>query len=108
MKKIILLPLIICSGFVMRMVAQAVPANVYFTSEITPESLVRIYHALGETSYNLIDIDESTGIGQTMTQTGQRFNVFTPDGIKVLTNAKNLDSLAHGVYIVNGRKTTVN
>lgn len=63
---------------------------------------------LGGTSYNLIDIDESTGIGQTMTQTGQRFNVFTPDGIKVLTNAKSLDSLAHGVYIVNGRKTTVN
>ena len=64
---------------------------------------------LGTTSYNLIDIDESTGIKQTTAQTEQqRYNVFTVDGVKVLTNAKNIDSLAPGVYIVNGRKTTIN
>lgn len=64
---------------------------------------------LGTTSYNLIDIDESTGIKQTTAQTEQqRYNVFTVDGVKVLTNAKNIDSLAPRVYIVNGRKTTIN
>lgn len=60
MKKIILLPLIICSGLVMRMVAQAVPANVYFTSEITPESLVRIYHALGLKATGRVAVKIST------------------------------------------------
>ena len=64
---------------------------------------------LGTTSYNLIDIDESTGIKQTTAQTEQqRYNVFTVDGVKVLTNAKNIDSLAPRVYIVTGRKTTIN
>ena len=63
---------------------------------------------LGTTSYNLIDIDESTGISQTAVEnTLQRYNVFTVDGIKLLTNAKSLDSLTPGVYIVNGRKTTI-
>ena len=63
---------------------------------------------LGTTSYNLIDIDESTGISQTAVEnTLQRYNVFTVDGIKLQTNAKSLDSLTPGVYIVNGRKTTI-
>ena len=65
--------------------------------------------SLGTTSYNLIDIDENTGVAQTVTQTEQqRYNVFTMDGIKVLTNAKDLDSLIPGIYIVNGRKTIIN
>lgn len=63
---------------------------------------------LGTTSYNLIDIDESTGIRQTTPQAEQqRYNVFTADGVKVRTNAKDLNSLASGVYIVNGRKTII-
>ena len=64
---------------------------------------------LGTTAYNLIDIDESTGIELTPASAGnQRYNVFTLDGKKVLTNAKNLDTLAPGIYIVNGSKLTVN
>lgn len=37
------------------------PANVCFTSEITPESLVRIYHALGVKPTGRVAIKISTG-----------------------------------------------
>ena len=63
---------------------------------------------LGTTSYNLIDIDEGTGIDNTVEDgAGQRYNVFTVDGAKVMTNAASLDGLTPGIYIVNGRKTVV-
>lgn len=63
---------------------------------------------LGQTSYDLIDIEESAGIGQPAVQPENgRFNVFTTEGTKVLTNAKSLSPLAPGVYIINGRKTRI-
>lgn len=63
---------------------------------------------LGQTSYDLIDIDESAGIGQPAVQPeNRRFNVFTTEGTKVLTNAKSLSPLAPGVDIINGRKTRI-
>ena len=40
--------------------AQA-PANVYFTSEISPESLLRIYHALGVRATGRVAVKISTG-----------------------------------------------
>ena len=62
---------------------------------------------LGTTSYNLIDIDSGeTGISQPAAAS-QRYNVYDTNGVKVLTNAKGLDTLAPGVYIVNGRKTII-
>lgn len=62
---------------------------------------------LGTTSYNLIDIDSGeTGISQPAAAS-QRYNVYDTNGVKVLTNAKILDTLAPGVYIVNGRKTII-
>ena len=62
---------------------------------------------LGTTSYNLIDIDSGgTGINQP-TVDSQRYNVYDTNGIKVLTNAKSIDTLTPGVYIVNGRKTII-
>ena len=62
---------------------------------------------LGTTPYNLIDIDSGgTGINQP-TVDSQRYNVYDTNGIKVLTNAKSIDTLAPGVYIVNGRKTII-
>ena len=61
----------------------------------------------GTTSYNLIDIDSGgTGINQP-TVDSQRYNVYDTNGVKVLTNAKSIDTLAPGVYIVNGRKTII-
>ena len=62
---------------------------------------------LGTTSYNLIDIDSGeTGISQPAAAS-QRYNVYDTNGVKVLTNTKSLDTLAPGVYIVNGRKTII-
>lgn len=37
------------------------PANVYFTSEISPESLLRIYHALGVSATGRVAVKISTG-----------------------------------------------
>lgn len=62
---------------------------------------------LGTQSYNLIDIDSSeyTAINTPSANTAaQRYNVFTLDGKKMLTNAKSLGLLPKGVYIVNGQK----
>lgn len=62
---------------------------------------------LGTTSYNLINIDSGeTGISQPAAAS-QRYNVYDTNGVKVLTNTKSLDTLAPGVYIVNGRKTII-
>lgn len=64
---------------------------------------------LGTISYNLIDIDdEGTGISRQPGVAEQRYNVYDINGVKVLTNAKNLDNLLPGVYIVNGRKQVIN
>ncbi len=37
----------------------------------------------------------------------QNFNVYTIDGRQLLNNAKNLNSLAPGIYIVNGKKVAI-
>ena len=59
MKRIFLLSVIAFTGL-FNLTAQT-PANVYFTSEITPESLVRIYHALGIEATGNVAIKISTG-----------------------------------------------
>lgn len=65
---------------------------------------------LGVTQYNLIDIDV-TGVNEIIPETPDpetlRYNVFTIDGKKVLNNAKSLESLPSGVYIVNGKKQVI-
>jgi hypothetical protein len=55
----------------------------------------------------LININESTGIEQTALQASQRYNVFTVDGVKVLTNAKDLRTLSPGIYVINGQKKVI-
>lgn len=35
----------------------------------------------------------------------KRYNVYDLNGVKVLTNAESLDSLAPEIYVVNGTKT---
>lgn len=65
---------------------------------------------LGTTQYNLIDID-ATGINEINQENPDpetlRYNVFTIDGKKVLHNAKSLQSLPAGVYIINGKKQMI-
>jgi predicted metal-dependent phosphotriesterase family hydrolase len=59
---------------------------------------------LGSQKYRLLDIDEQTSINGVTTKGTDRYNVYTVDGKKVLTNASSLKSLKKGTYIINGRK----
>lgn len=65
---------------------------------------------LGQQAYNLIDIDV-TGIEEIDPQhlgtEMLRYNVFTVDGKKIMHNAKSLESLPSGVYIINGKKQVI-
>ena len=61
---------------------------------------------LGSTTYTLIDIKNASGISKPM-MSSERYNVYSLDGKKLLTNAESLDGLAKGTYIVNGEKRMV-
>ena len=65
---------------------------------------------LGTQEYYLIDIDDD-GIDeidpQNINPETLRYNVFTIDGKKILHNAKSLESLPSGVYIINGKKQVI-
>lgn len=62
---------------------------------------------LGTRSYQLIDLADLSGIETIDVDGAQRYNVYTMDGVKVLSNAKSLDSLTPGIYIVNGKKIMI-
>lgn len=59
---------------------------------------------LGTQQYNLVDINEASSINGTHTEAALRYNVYSLDGKKLLTNASTLDGLAKGAYIINGEK----
>ena len=65
---------------------------------------------LGSQEYNLIDIT-TTGIQEIDQEHPNpdclRYNVFSIDGRKVLSNAKSLESLPAGLYIINGKKQVI-
>ena len=52
----------------------------------------------------LVNLDEADAIVPLTAPERLRYNVFTVDGRSVLGNAKSLDRLAKGLYIVNGKK----
>ena len=58
---------------------------------------------LGSLQYMLIDIKDAAGINQPSVSSN-RYNVYSLDGKKLLTNAASLDGLPKGTYIVNGEK----
>ena len=65
---------------------------------------------LGSQQYNLIDITV-TGFQEFNPEQPDpaflRYNVFSIDGKKVLNNARSLESLPPGIYIVNGKKQVI-
>ena len=64
---------------------------------------------LGTQAYDLIDIGSAAGVGTAAKGKGRPlFNVFGLDGKLVRSQAASLDGLAPGVYIVNGKKQSVN
>lgn len=63
---------------------------------------------LGSLAYDLIDITNADGLADISADGVRKYNVYDMNGVRVLTNADSLDSLAPGVYLVNGVKTLVN
>ena len=65
---------------------------------------------LGSQEYNLIDIT-TTGFQEfdpvQPDPVFLRYNVFSIDGRKILNNAKSLESLPAGIYIINGKKQVI-
>jgi len=61
---------------------------------------------LGSLQYSLIDIKDAAGISHP-TATTERYNVYSLDGKKLLTNAASIESLPKGTYIVNGEKRII-
>ena len=59
---------------------------------------------MGSPSYTLVNLDEADAVVPLTAPERLRFNVFTIDGQSVLGNAKSLDGLAKGLYIVNGKR----
>lgn len=62
---------------------------------------------LGSLAYDLIDITDQSALADVSVAGRNRYNVYALDGVKVLTNVDSLDSLAPGIYIVNGVKTLI-
>ena len=62
---------------------------------------------LGTLSYELVDITNSTAVESISVNGIQKYNVYGLDGVKILSNADNIDSLSPGVYIINGVKTQI-
>ena len=65
---------------------------------------------LGSLQYNLIDVT-TTGLQEidhvNPNPEFMRYNVFSIDGRKLLNNAKSLESLPAGIYIINGQKQII-
>ena len=62
---------------------------------------------LGSQHYTLIDLDQMTGINGAKSGPVVRYNVYSLDGKKLLSNASSLDGLEKGTYIINGEKQII-
>ena len=62
---------------------------------------------LGSQHYTLVSLDSQTGIDGTRAAQSERYNVYSLDGKKLLTNASSLDGLTKGTYIINGEKVVI-
>ena len=62
---------------------------------------------LGSQHYTLVNLAEQTGIKGTATKSQNLYNVYSLDGKKLHTNARSLDGLEKGTYIVNGEKRII-
>ena len=62
---------------------------------------------LGTQHYTLIDLDQMTGINRAKQEAAARYNVYSLDGKRLLSNAPSLEGLERGTYIINGEKRVV-
>ena len=84
MKKILLLSVVLivsmCAGVLLCSAQSGDPAVVYFTSDISPEGLVKVYQALGWEPTGKVAVKISTG-------EGERSNNLRPELIKDLVQS---------------------
>ncbi|MBD5356817.1 MAG: DUF362 domain-containing protein [Bacteroides sp.] len=62
---------------------------------------------LGTLEYELIDITDANGIDNLTSEGVKKYNVYDLNGNRILTNADSIDSLAQGIYIINGIQTII-
>jgi uncharacterized Fe-S center protein len=62
---------------------------------------------LGSQQYTLVDLSEQTGINNSKYESPNLYNVYSLDGKKLHNNARSLDGLEKGTYIINGEKRIV-
>ena len=62
---------------------------------------------LGSQQYTLIDINDASAVNGLNAESSHRYNVYSLDGKKLLTNAASLDGLQKGTYIINGEKRII-
>lgn len=62
---------------------------------------------LGSQHYTLIDLNQMTGINSAKQEAAVRYNVYSLDGKRLLSNAPSLEGLQRGTYIVNGEKRVI-
>ncbi|MBQ3700497.1 MAG: DUF362 domain-containing protein, partial [Prevotella sp.] len=62
---------------------------------------------LGSQQYTLIDVNDASAVNGLNAESSHRYNVYSLDGKKLLTNAASLDGLQKGTYIVNGEKRII-
>ena len=62
---------------------------------------------LGSQQYTLIALSDVSSVTGTHAGSALRYNVYSLDGKKLLTNAPSLDALAKGTYIINGQKMII-
>lgn len=62
---------------------------------------------LGSLAYDLIDVTNTNSAADVAAEALNRYNVFDLNGVRILANADSLDSLAPGVYMINGVKRLI-
>lgn len=62
---------------------------------------------LGSQQYTLIALSDVSSVTGTHAGSALRYNVYSLDGKKLLTNAPSLDALTKGTYIINGQKRII-
>ena len=62
---------------------------------------------LGSQSYSLIYINDASAVNGLNAESSHRYNVYSLDGKKLMSNASSLDGLQKGTYIINGEKKVV-
>ena len=62
---------------------------------------------LGSQHYTLIDLDQMTSLNGAKQEAVARYNVYSLDGKRLLTNATSLEGLQQGTYVINGEKRAI-